>query len=558
MYVECGSAGGDPTVLSIPESGIYEIPEIQEPDTGEIESLIPARKPRISDFETSKLIGTGAFGSVHLARHKDLRQVFAMKTIAKQNLNNPKRVKLTFLERDILTFADCPFVASMLCSFPTKSHLCMVMEYVEGGDCQTLLNTMGRLPVPLARLYFAEAVVAVEYLHSYGVVHRDLKPENLLITSSGHIKVTDFGLSKVGVMMPRNNIYKQSAEEISREFRDHEVCGTRYFMAPEVILKKHYGRPVDWWSMGIILHQFLTGFVPFSGKSQTEISRNIVDEDLHWDCDPVPPFDARCLITGLLKKNPEHRLGTAGAFEIKCHPFLKDLDFNNLLSQKPEYVPQLASNVGTSFSANHSDICKHLVSEDEEDNESSNFPNFTSSSEWLSKLCTNANRRMNKENTKSPPECTPASGTYISERQKESFPVSIRDNAITSLPPLSTLSENETHEERNSSIYLSAEQQNSENDETGEKRQDLPAHEERKSSIYLSIEQNSEKREKKQEFPAQEKRKSEKNLSIDQQDSKSEEKKGKKLCSYLHWILSSCLSMVARAFVCCHCCRSTI
>ncbi|XP_073516019.1 microtubule-associated serine/threonine-protein kinase 3-like [Phyllobates terribilis] len=187
-----------------------------------MESLIPARKPRMSDFETSKLIGSGASGSIYLANHKDSHQVFAMKKMDKWKLNTPKKVEWAFQERDILTFADCPFVVSMLCSFPTRSHLCMVMEYVGGGDCRTLLNTRGPLPVPLARLYFAEAVLAVEYLHSYGVVHRDLKPSNLLITSSGHIKVTDFGISKVGVMIPKTNIYKQLAVDIAREFLDDE------------------------------------------------------------------------------------------------------------------------------------------------------------------------------------------------------------------------------------------------------------------------------------------------------------------------------------------------
>ncbi|XP_073407351.1 microtubule-associated serine/threonine-protein kinase 3-like [Dendrobates tinctorius] len=541
----------DPSVLAIPESGIYEIPEIQEPVAGAIESLIPARKPHVSDFKTSKLIGAGTFGSVHLVHHKDLPQVFAMKTMNKRKLHTPKRLELAFLERDILTFVDCPFVVSMLCSFPTKSHLCMVMEYVEGGNCHTLLKTMGRLPVPLARLYFAEVIVAVEYLHSYGVVHRDLKPENLLITSSGHIKVADFGVSKVGVMIPKNNIYKQSAEDISREFRDHEVAGTPYYIAPEVILKQHYGRPADWWSMGIILYQFLVGHVPFNGISQKAIYKNIVDGDVHWNRNPVLPFDAQCLITELLRKDPEQRLGTAGAFEIKGHPFLKDLDFNNLLSQKPVYVPQLASNVGTEdrfvflqflaflgsccgiLKTDQSDINEHLDSEDEEDNESFNCPNFTSSSEWLSKLCTNATRRMNKEDPKSPPEFIPGSSTDISEMQNESFPASIRDDALTGLPSSSPLSENQTHEERKSSIYLSKEQQNSENEEREEKRQ---------------------------ETPAQEEKKSEKNLSVDQQNSNDEEKKGKRRRSRLRRILSSCrrgLSRVARTFACCYCCPST-
>ncbi|XP_073411193.1 microtubule-associated serine/threonine-protein kinase 3-like [Dendrobates tinctorius] len=351
-----------------------------------IRSLIPAGEPRISDYETSKRIGSGAFGSVFLVRHKESQQIFAMKEMAKRNLNTPEHVKAAFIERDILTFADCPFVVSMLCSFPTTSYLCMVMEYVGGGDCRTLLNTRGPFSVPMARLYFAEAVLAVEYLHSYGVVHRDLKPENLLITSAGHIKVTDFGLSKLGVMMPNTNTYKPSAEDISREFQDHEFCGTPGYIAPEVILMKGYGRPVDWWAMGIILYELLMGYRPFNGNSCPEMYENVINGDIIWDSNETIPPDAQDLITQLLRKNPVDRLGTGGAFEIKGHAFLRDLDFDNLLIQKPVYVPQLASDL---FFINHYNMMKHLVPEDEkgtsEDNKWFDFQNFTSSSERLSK-----------------------------------------------------------------------------------------------------------------------------------------------------------------------------
>ncbi|XP_073516324.1 microtubule-associated serine/threonine-protein kinase 3-like [Phyllobates terribilis] len=127
------------TELLDPDSVILEIPEIQEPAGDLMESLIPARKPRMSDYETSKLISSGSFGSVHLVHHKDSQKIFAMKKISKRDLDTPKHVEGAYLERDILTFADCPFVASMLCSFPTRSHLCMVMEYV-GGRKDFFLN----------------------------------------------------------------------------------------------------------------------------------------------------------------------------------------------------------------------------------------------------------------------------------------------------------------------------------------------------------------------------------------------------------------------------------
>lgn len=134
--------------------------------------------PNEQDFEIVKLISNGAYGAVYLVKHKQTRQRFAMKKINKNNLMLRNQVEQVFAERDILSFADNPFVVSMYCSFETKKHLCLVMEYVEGGDCASLLKSIGGpLPPDMARFYFAETVLAVEYLHSYGIVHRDLKPD---------------------------------------------------------------------------------------------------------------------------------------------------------------------------------------------------------------------------------------------------------------------------------------------------------------------------------------------------------------------------------------------
>lgn len=133
--------------------------------------------PNEQDYEIIKLISNGAYGAVYLVKHKQSRQRFAMKKINKNNLMLRNQVEQVFAERDILSFADNPFVVSMYCSFETKKHLCLVMEYVEGGDCASLLKSIGPLPPDMARFYFAETVLAVEYLHSYGIVHRDLKPD---------------------------------------------------------------------------------------------------------------------------------------------------------------------------------------------------------------------------------------------------------------------------------------------------------------------------------------------------------------------------------------------
>uniref|UniRef100_A0A3Q3KD12 non-specific serine/threonine protein kinase n=1 Tax=Monopterus albus TaxID=43700 RepID=A0A3Q3KD12_MONAL len=247
--------------------------------------------------------------AVFLVRHKETRQRFAMKKINKQNLILRNQIQQAFVERDILTFAENPFVVSMFCSFETRRHLCMVMEYVEGGDCATLLKNIGALPVDMARMYFAETVLALEYLHNYGIVHRDLKPDNLLITSMGHIKLTDFGLSKIGLMSLTTNLYEGHIEKDTREFLDKQVCGTPEYIAPEVILRQGYGKPVDWWAMGVILYEFLVGCAPFFGDTPEELFGQVISDEIIWpEGDEALPQEAQDLIAQLLRQNPLERL----------------------------------------------------------------------------------------------------------------------------------------------------------------------------------------------------------------------------------------------------------
>ncbi|XP_049332096.1 microtubule-associated serine/threonine-protein kinase 1 isoform X2 [Astyanax mexicanus] len=340
-------------------------PETDDSTEGKMRVMKP---PGEADFQTIKLISNGAYGAVYLVRHLETRQRFAMKKINKQNLILRNQIQQAFVERDILTFAENPFVVSMFCSFETRRHLCMVMEYVEGGDCATLLKHIGALPVEMARMYFAETVLALEYIHNYGVVHRDLKPDNLLITSMGHIKLTDFGLSKMGLMSLTTNLYEGHIEKDTREFLDKQVCGTPEYIAPEVILRQGYGKPVDWWAMGIILYEFLVGCVPFFGDTPEELFGQVITDDIVWpEGDEALPVDAQHLISALLQTNPLVRLGTGGAFEVKQHPFFSELDWNSLLRQKAEFIPHLESEEDTSYFDTRSERYHHVHSFDEDD-----------------------------------------------------------------------------------------------------------------------------------------------------------------------------------------------
>eukprot|EP00073_Rattus_norvegicus_P046780 XP_017448928.1 PREDICTED: microtubule-associated serine/threonine-protein kinase 2 isoform X3 [Rattus norvegicus] len=398
-----------------PLEEMVQLSSYDSPDTPETDDSVegrgasqPSKKtPSEEDFETIKLISNGAYGAVFLVRHKSTRQRFAMKKINKQNLILRNQIQQAFVERDILTFAENPFVVSMFCSFETKRHLCMVMEYVEGGDCATLLKNIGALPVDMVRLYFAETVLALEYLHNYGIVHRDLKPDNLLITSMGHIKLTDFGLSKIGLMSLTTNLYEGHIEKDAREFLDKQVCGTPEYIAPEVILRQGYGKPVDWWAMGIILYEFLVGCVPFFGDTPEELFGQVISDEIVWpEGDDALPPDAQDLTSKLLHQNPLERLGTSSAYEVKQHPFFMGLDWTGLLRQKAEFIPQLESEDDTSYFDTRSERYHHVDSEDEEEVSEDGcleIRQFSSCSPRFSKVYSSMERLSLLEGHRTPP-----------------------------------------------------------------------------------------------------------------------------------------------------------
>uniref|UniRef100_H2LLN2 non-specific serine/threonine protein kinase n=1 Tax=Oryzias latipes TaxID=8090 RepID=H2LLN2_ORYLA len=247
------------------------------------------RKPLEGDFDTIKLISNGAYGAVYLVRHKETRQRFAMKKINRQNLILRNQIQQVFVERDILTFAENPFVVSMFCSFETRRHLCMVMEYVEG-----------KLDDDSKRCRHSKLLLLWCCFSC-----------SLLITSMGHIKLTDFGLSKIGLMNMTTNLYEGHIEKDTREFIDKQVCGTPEYIAPEVILRQGYGKPVDWWAMGVILYEFLVGCVPFFGDTPEQLFGQVVNDEIIWpDGEDALPPDAEDLISRLLRQNPMERLGT--------------------------------------------------------------------------------------------------------------------------------------------------------------------------------------------------------------------------------------------------------
>ncbi|XP_066300252.1 serine/threonine-protein kinase greatwall-like [Branchiostoma lanceolatum] len=164
-------------------------------NTQETKVEVP-KAPSVDDFEILKPISRGAFGKVFLSRKKNNQKLYAMKVVRKADMVQKNMVHQTIAERDALALVKSPFIVHLYYSLQSKQNIYLVMEYLIGGDVKSLLHIYGYFDEDMAIMYTAEVILALKYLHSHGIIHRDIKPDNMLITNNGHIKLTDFGLSK--------------------------------------------------------------------------------------------------------------------------------------------------------------------------------------------------------------------------------------------------------------------------------------------------------------------------------------------------------------------------
>ncbi|KAF0910253.1 hypothetical protein E2562_001441 [Oryza meyeriana var. granulata] len=322
----------------------------------------------IDDFEIIKPISRGAFGRVFLAKKRTTGDLFAIKVLRKADMIRKNAVESILAERDILITVRNPFVVRFFYSFTSRENLYLVMEYLNGGDLYSLLRNLGCLDEDVARIYLAEVVLALEYLHSMHIVHRDLKPDNLLIAHDGHIKLTDFGLSKVGLInstddlsgpaVSGSSLYGDDEPQMSEfEQMDHRArrqkrsaVGTPDYLAPEILLGTGHGTSADWWSVGVILFELIVGIPPFNAEHPQTIFDNILNRKIPWPHVPEEmSSEAQDLIDKLLTEDPHQRLGANGASEVKQHQFFKDISWDTLARQKAAFVPSSDSALDTSY-----------------------------------------------------------------------------------------------------------------------------------------------------------------------------------------------------------------
>jgi serine/threonine protein kinase len=273
---------------------------------------------------------------VFLAKEKKTGEISALKVLRKDFVVKRNQVEHTKTERSVLGYVNHPFIVGMKMAFQSKDKLYFVLDYCPGGELFYHLGRIGRFSEDRARFYAAEIVLAISYVHQLEIVYRDLKPENVLLDAQGHIRLTDFGLSKEGI---------SSSSSGASSF-----CGTPEYLAPEIVDRLGHGRAVDWWSLGALLYEMLTGLPPFYCQDRERLFQKIRTESLRFPPSLSP--SARSVLRGLLTRDPERRLGSGptDAEEIKAHNFFSVIDWEQLAtgSVVPPWKPPVHGMADTS------------------------------------------------------------------------------------------------------------------------------------------------------------------------------------------------------------------
>lgn len=394
---------------------------------------IGQKKPKIGieDFDILKVLGRGSCGKVQLVRFKQNNQLYALKSLSKAKLEKINLVCQTLTEKDALLSINHPFIVSARYTFQTNTKVFMVLDYAAGGELLKQLeaennnykqtgslvseddrktasqfesysydeseeseteikiekckkvenpirfnanigihncipisqyekNNYGGFPLERVRIYAAEIAQAIKYMHSIGIIHRDLKPANILLDKDGHIKLTDFGLVK-------EKMFGKCAKTST-------FCGTPLYAAPEIILRKPYGRSVDWWSFGVIIYELIFYDPPFYSENINDLCQQIIGTELHFpsqfiiegqkfedsnknnsvqnlDTKKIIPYAVYDFLSKILEKNPMRRLGSNSEDDIFNHPFFDGISWDSILNKSIEmpWKPKLKNDDDVSF-----------------------------------------------------------------------------------------------------------------------------------------------------------------------------------------------------------------
>lgn len=251
---------------------------------------------------------------------KERGQLFAMKILRKSHLVRRRQIERTRTERKVLSVVNHPFIMKLHYAFQTPDKLYLVLDYCPGGELFFHLSRFRRFPERVARFYAAELLLALGHLHKRGIIYRDLKPENVLLDAEGHVKLGDFGLAKAGI---------QHACEGATS-----MCGTPEYMAPEVLAQQGHGFCVDYWGLGMLVYEMMTGLPPWYTTDRTRLFRRLRSAPLD-----IPTYfsqsSAAC-VSALLERNPRRRLGVTGIRAAMEHEFFRSISWRALYGRRVE------------------------------------------------------------------------------------------------------------------------------------------------------------------------------------------------------------------------------
>ena len=293
-------------------------------------------KLKNDDFDRLKLIGKGSFGEVFLVKLKSNNKIYAMKILDKEKIKTYDQEEHTKSERDLMVKINCPFIVDIKYAFQDKQNLYMVTEFMQGGEMFFHLFKEKRFKNEKAKFYLVEIILAIEFLHKNKMMYRDLKPENVLLDKTGHIKITDFGLSKI---------------LSSENEKTYTICGTPQYLAPEILSSEGYDNAVDWWSLGCLMYKMLIGIDAFKFSKNHSLSPEMYEIEIF-----IPDYvtkEANDLIRKLLVINPKKRLGSGpgGADKIKNHSYFKDIDWKKAWNKEltPPFIPDIKDDLDLKY-----------------------------------------------------------------------------------------------------------------------------------------------------------------------------------------------------------------
>lgn len=326
-------------------------------------------------FEFVRTIGVGSFGKIHVVRYQaaNVCKPLALKQIAKSNLLHSKRgVESAITERYVLHDLRHPFLMSAHETWQDMRYIYFVMDFASGGDIFSKLQQGECFSEKRIQLYVAEIALAVDFLHSRNIIYRDMKAENVLIDSEGHIRLTDFGLSKY-------------TEPVDGALRAYTLCGTPEYLAPEVIEYDicGYGPKADWWAVGVLMYEMMYGTPPFYDENADTAMQRALTQPVGFPDEPMYSPESMHFVSELLEKDENKRLGNNYVF---AHVFLNQLNLDDVYDRRahPEYRPTPQSSFDCSnFDATHEDYVEKELKEPKP----VDIPGFT----WLpsagKKLC---------------------------------------------------------------------------------------------------------------------------------------------------------------------------